>query len=71
MAMWTTWGSVRGDCGHVHKTQEAAEKCLSRDRRGCRYVRGYSDRHVRVVASQKALASYDVTKGPGHREGHS
>ena len=40
-------GSVRGECGHVHRTLRGAARCLARDQRGCRSQGGYSDRHVR------------------------
>lgn len=40
-------GSVRGNCGHHHKTVEAAAKCAERDCAGCRAQGGYSDRTVR------------------------
>ncbi len=43
---YTTYGSVRGDCGHQHRTVEAAQRCADRDMRDCRKVGGYSDRRV-------------------------
>lgn len=47
---YTTSGSVRGSCGHNHKTLGAAYDCLLRDRSGCRSQGGYSDRRIfRVV----------------------
>lgn len=49
-------GSVRGDCGHLHKTPEAAEQCRAKDARGCTalskhsgYTHCYSDRSVYAV----------------------
>ncbi len=39
-------GSVRGDCGHHHRTLISADKCLKRDRKGCKKQGGYSDRYV-------------------------
>lgn len=63
--MYTTWGSVRGDCGHVHGTREAAQRCLERDRRGCAEQGGYSDREVRAVSGRRDIESYDVLRGPG------
>lgn len=62
---YTTWGSVRGCCGHAHESQDAAEKCIARDHRGCASQGGYSDREVRIIESRKELEEYDVTKGPG------
>ncbi len=43
---YTTDGSVRGTCGHKHRTVEAAYKCLEEDQQGCESQGGYSDRHV-------------------------
>jgi len=37
---------VRGNCGHKHRTLEAAEKCNDRDQAGCARQGGYSDRGV-------------------------
>lgn len=48
-ARYTTRGSVRGGCGHLHRTADAARACLQRDQRGCERQGGYSDRGVRVV----------------------
>lgn len=68
---YTTWGSVRGDCGHAHETIVAAVKCLDYDRQCCRKLGGgaYSDRMVRAITSRNDLATYDVTKGPGEAVG--
>ena len=62
---YTTWGSVRGDCGHVHKTAESAEKCIEKDNSGCHKQGGYSDRRIREIESRADLLNYDTTKGPG------
>ena len=43
---YTTWGSVRGGCGHDHATREDADLCLELDMDGCGGQRGYSDRQV-------------------------
>jgi hypothetical protein len=45
---YTTTGSVRGSCGHKHRSIEAAEACLEQDRRDCRSLGGgaYSDRVI-------------------------
>lgn len=66
---YTTWGPVRGDCGHVHRTDEAAEACIRRDHAGCRKVGGYSDRGVKPLRNRAAVGAYrrgawDVTVGP-------
>ena len=47
---YTASGPVRGDCGHRHRTPEAAGACLGRDARACASLpggRSYSDREVR------------------------
>lgn len=46
---YTTFGPVRGDCGHKHKTEDAAHACASEDMDGCASQGGYSDRSVYVV----------------------
>jgi len=51
-ATYICTGSVRGECGHQHRTQEAAERCLARDQRGCAMQGGYSDRRVVAVEVQ-------------------
>jgi len=49
MTTYTTRGSVRGSCGHQHKTMAAALSCLMADQSGCRTHGGYSDRYIRVI----------------------
>lgn len=39
-------GSVRGKCGHKHRTIKGAVKCLLRDKKICIEQRGYSDRNI-------------------------
>lgn len=39
-------GSVRGSCGHRHRSIRMAYLCLCADRLGCRMQGGYSDRDV-------------------------
>lgn len=47
MAMkYSTYGSVRGTCGHKHKSIAAARKCLEEDQKGCASQGGYSDREI-------------------------
>ena len=46
MTIFTTWGAVRRDCGHVHPTIQDATECVETDRAECRTARGYSDRYV-------------------------
>lgn len=63
--MYTTWGSVRGDCGHVHQTEASATVCLIKDQKGCLKNGGYSDRRVRKIENRDDIRNYDVTSGPG------
>ena len=44
---YTTIGSVRGSCGHAHRTIAAAKACADADQRACHRHGGYSDRDVR------------------------
>jgi hypothetical protein len=46
MTTYTTQGSVRGSCGHSHRTVSSALRCLQRDQHACVLVGGYSDRAV-------------------------
>lgn len=63
--LYTTWGPVRGGCGHAHRSIEAAERCLEKDQRGCASQGGYSDRSIRRIEKREEATSYDVTRGPG------
>jgi len=62
---YTTWGPVRGDCGHEHRTMRAACECVERDQRGCAKQGGYTDRHLRVLDPGHTVNEYDTTQGPG------
>lgn len=62
---YTTWGRVRGDCGHVHDSLLEAVDCISRDQHGCQQQGGCSDREVRIVDGRDEIEHYDVTIGPG------
>ena len=44
MTYFTSIGSVRGSCGHKHKSEDAAEACIAADQRACARQGGYSDR---------------------------
>lgn len=66
---YTTYGSVRGGCGHRHGYEETAQRCLDQDRKGCRKQGGYSDRSIAVIGEDGLLYSdanclYPVP-GPG------
>lgn len=43
---YTTTGSVRGCCGHKHRSIVTAKRCIDNDQAGCATQGGYSDRHV-------------------------
>ncbi len=45
---YTCKGSVRGECGHTHRTLVGAARCLHRDQRACTSLGGgaYSDRTI-------------------------
>lgn len=53
---FATWGPVRGSCGHLHQTQETAERCADADRRACHIHGGYSDRVVRRIEGDTLAA---------------
>ena len=71
MKTYSTYGSVRGSCGHRHTTEAAALQCLERDQRGCSRQGGYSDRHIVEVDERgylyHDLASDSWVPGPGGR----
>lgn len=46
---YTTTGSVRGGCGHSHRTIKAAAECCRKDQADCKSQGGYSDRELVVV----------------------
>lgn len=46
---YTCTGSVRGNCGHQHRTLSAAVRCNERDQDGCHSQGGYSDRSILAV----------------------
>ena len=61
MSTYTTSGSVRGDCGHQHRTIGAAVRCIDTDDRGCKRSCGqdaYSDRRV-IQGDGELLATAD------------
>lgn len=53
---YTTLGTVRGSCGHNHKTIQAAYNCLRKDQKDVNSLGGgaYSDRII-VRASMEEL----------------
>ena len=55
---YTTWGSVRGGCGHLHRTLGAAEACRIADSRDCKRAGGYSDRLMYAVESRSDIGAH-------------
>jgi hypothetical protein len=54
---YTTRGSVRGSCGHKHRSIETAARCQLGDQKDCNQAGGYSDRQVVRVDGK------DLTEG--------
>ena len=52
-------GSVRGSCGHRHRSLRTACKCLRKDELDCESVGGYSDRHIERT-DETDLSEYDL-----------
>jgi len=57
---WIATGSVRGSCGHRHKTERSARKCAVKDAKGIsrRYpstfpTRAYSDRYPKCMGDKE------------------
>ena len=48
MRYYVAYGSVRGSCGHRHRTIGSAQRCIDSDMSGCARQGGYSDRYVTV-----------------------
>lgn len=63
--LYTTWGPVRGCCGHAHRTLQAAYECFCADVNGCATQGGYSDRDIHRIEDRDELRNFDVTQGPG------
>jgi hypothetical protein len=59
-------GSIRGWCGHVHRTLDAAIKCSVRDGRDCGSTGGYSDRGVYRLMSHGKLRNVDPMRYQDH-----
>ena len=61
---YTTYGDVRGTCGHRHHNLRTASACVSRDQRSCESVRGYSDREVYVLTDPSRVwrPGYGLTR---------
>jgi hypothetical protein len=61
MTTYQADGSVRGSCGHNHKTAGAAWRCANRDQHDCGNLGGgaYSDRAV-VRSDGEPLSADDM-----------
>jgi hypothetical protein len=66
MTVYLATGSVRGDCGHEHRTAIAAFDCAEADKAAIRrlpsspYGSPYSDRHVEAVEDGEQRPLTDV-----------
>lgn len=60
MVGYTTKGEIRGECGHTHRSLQAALRCKEADQRGCRMQGGYSDRYVYGVDEQGRLTDEET-----------
>ena len=58
--IYTTYGSVFGDCGHAHKTLRTAHACVASHDSACKATGGYSDRSVYAEADLLRNAIGDV-----------
>ena len=56
-----SWGSIRGACGHKHRTHAAAYQCSKDDREGCKSQGGYSDRRSHLRWRENFLEAYPQT----------
>ena len=56
---WTTIGSVRGACGHKHRTLGAACDCARRDNAACKRTGGYSDRQAMPIGREMTADEMD------------
>lgn len=56
--VYITVGSVRGSCGHNHRSLKTAVFCMAKDQKSCYRRGGYSDRRIEYVngdGSQRGL----------------
>jgi len=68
MPDYTTWGAVRGGCGHIHLTVADADACALADREACAGLGGgaYGDRRAYVVRDGRL---YHITSGEPAMDG--
>ena len=60
---YTTWGNVRGGCGHIHETLEEGVVCLERDQH---WISSMSDglRPDRWIYSLVLYPGDEITRRP-------
>jgi hypothetical protein len=63
--IYTTWGPVRGCCGHRHTSLLRAGLCCAADRKRCKDLGRYSDRSVRRLRADMSIWRFTPTQGPG------
>lgn len=56
---YETNGDIRGNCGHKHRTIQAALRCAQRDHNACNSHGGYSDRQV-IRTDGRPLDDWDI-----------
>ena len=70
MALYTTYGHIRGQCGHWHQKKYTAWACMMRDWTACTDHGGYSDRNVYAVGPDGYLIHDDGSPvWPSHGRG--
>jgi len=57
---YTTTGPVRGDCGRIYETVDAAAASIEADHAGCVKQGGYSDRKIRPLYLDDCLSMQRV-----------
>lgn len=62
---YTTWGSVRGGCHHVHLHIWTADRCATLDHQACQEAGAYGDRSVRLIFKRDHARVYHPIYGPG------
>lgn len=65
MRYFIGYGSVRGECGHKHRTPRTAALCVERDARACKRLPGgnsYSDRLVIAQESDHPFLGVGLTE---------
>lgn len=66
---WIAYGSVRGGCGHRHRTRDTAQRCADNDQRAIR--RAYPSTFPTCAYSDRSVHSGDCGAPSGYRCGCS